>query len=225
MFKGNRYSKRFDRVILQPLLHCVVLPPTSSQIDFSTPSTLSHLQHQQKKLIQPEIEMTNETSEEIPEISSRYVIFDINLKFSNAVRAVAMRSMDKAAEEVRQTQTSNKDLIVETGGSVDGTRQRRGFSSLNGAVAALSIDSGKVIDIACFSRYCQGCINMEMYKVSDPGRYELWKMDHKCSINHTGSAPAMEKAGAQIIFQRRITDRKFKYTEFMVMVIARVFQL
>ena len=55
---------------------------------------------------------------------------------------------------------------------------------------------------------------MEMYKVSDPGRYELWKMDHKCSINHTGSAPAMEKAGAQIIFQRSITDRKFKYTEF-----------
>ena len=77
MFKGNRYSKRFDRVILQPLLHYVVLPPTSSQIDFSTPSTLSHLQHQQKKLIQPEIEMTNETFEEIPEISSRYVIFDI----------------------------------------------------------------------------------------------------------------------------------------------------
>ena len=77
MFKGNRYSKRFDRVILQPLLHCVVLPPTSSQIDFSTPSALCHLQHQQKKLIQPEIEMTNETFEEIPEISSRYVIFDI----------------------------------------------------------------------------------------------------------------------------------------------------
>ena len=77
MFKGNRYSKRFDGVILQPLLHCVVLPPTSSQIDFSTPSTPSHLQHQQKKLIQPEKEMTNETFEEIPEISSRYVIFDI----------------------------------------------------------------------------------------------------------------------------------------------------
>ena len=65
----------------------------------------------------------------------------INLKFSNAVRDVAMRSMDEAAEEVRQTQTSNKDLIVETGVSVDGTWQRRGFSSLNGAVAALSIDS------------------------------------------------------------------------------------
>ena len=47
----------------------------------------------------------------------------INLKFSNAVRAVAMRSMDEAAEEVRQTQTSNKDLILETGGSVDGTWQ------------------------------------------------------------------------------------------------------
>ena len=32
--------------------------------------------------------------------------------------------------------------------------------------------------------------------------------------NQTGSAPAMEKAGAQIIFQRSIIDGKFKYTEF-----------
>ena len=55
---------------------------------------------------------------------------------------------------------------------------------------------------------------MEIFKYSDPARYELWKTDHKCSINHTGSAPAMEKAGEQIIFQRSITDRKLKYTEF-----------
>ena len=43
----------------------------------------------------------------------------INLRFSNAVRTVAMRSMDEAAEEVRQAQTSNQDLIVETGVSID----------------------------------------------------------------------------------------------------------
>ena len=55
----------------------------------------------------------------------------INLKFSVAVRVVAMRSMNEAAEEVRRTQT-HKDLMVETGVSVDGTWQRRGVSSLNG---------------------------------------------------------------------------------------------
>ena len=125
-----------------------------------------------------------------------------------------MRSMNNAAEEVRQTQTHDKDLIVGTGVSVDGTWQRRGFSSLNGEVAAISIDTSKVIDVACLSKYCQGCISMEPYKDSDPERYALWNSDHKCSINHTGSAPAMEKAGAQLIFQHSITDRKLKYTEF-----------
>ena len=133
----------------------------------------------------------------------------INLKFSDAVRVVAMRSINEAAEEVHRTQT-HKDLIVETTGvPVDGTWQRRGFSSLHGAVAALN--SGKVIDIACFSKYCQGCISIEILKYSDPARYEFWKTDHKCSINHTGSTPAMEKAGAQIICQRSITGRKLKY--------------
>ena len=45
----------------------------------------------------------------------------INLKFTNGVRAVAMRSMKDAAEEVRETQTHDKDVIVESGVSVDGT--------------------------------------------------------------------------------------------------------
>ena len=117
----------------------------------------------------------------------------INLKFTDAVHAVAMRSMNDGAEEVLQTQTHDKDVIVGTAVSVDGTWQRRGFISLNGAVAAISIDTGKVIDVACLSKYCQGFqgISMEFYKDSDPERYEFWNSDHKCSINHAGSAPAM----------------------------------
>ena len=34
---------------------------------------------------------------------------------------------------------------------------------------------------------------------------------HKCSINHAGSAPAMEKEGVKQIFS--ISDRKLPYTE------------
>ena len=88
------------------------------------------------------------------------------------------------------------------------------FSSKNGAVAAINIDSGKVLDVACLSRYCQGCIHMEMYKTSDPDRYELWRETHKCSINHAGSAPAMEKESVKQIFSRSISDRKLRYTEY-----------
>ena len=134
----------------------------------------------------------------------------ISHSFTEATRAVALKSMNDAAEAIRQ----NGDNVVDIGVSVDGTWQRRGFSSKNGAVAAISIDTGKVLDVACFSRYCQGCVNMEMYKTSEPDRYELWRDTHKCSINHAGSAPAMEKEGVKQIFSRSISDRKLRYTEY-----------
>ena len=81
--------------------------------------------------------------------------------------------MNDAAEDIR----CNDDNVVDIRVSLDGTWQRRGFSSKNGAVASISIGSGKALDVACFSRYCQGYMNMEMYKTSDPDRYELWGGD------------------------------------------------
>ncbi|GFW97873.1 uncharacterized protein TNCV_1426361 [Trichonephila clavipes] len=50
-----------------------------------------------------------------------------------------------------------KNKIVECGISVDGTWQRRGYSSMNGCVAALSVDTGKVVDIEIMSSYCPTC--------------------------------------------------------------------
>ena len=54
---------------------------------------------------------------------------------------------------------------------------------------------------------------MEMYKTSDPDRYELWSETHTCSINRAGSAPAMEE-GVKQIFSKSISDRKLRYTEY-----------
>ena len=50
------------------------------------------------------------------------------------------------------------DNIVNTSVSVDGTWQKGGFSSLNGTMAAISIDTGKVLDFEIMSRYCQACV-------------------------------------------------------------------
>ena len=135
----------------------------------------------------------------------------ISHSFTEATRAVALKSMNDAAEDIG---CNDADNVVDIGVSLDGTWQRRGFSSKNGAVAAISIDTGKVLDVACFPRYCQGCINMEIYKTSDPVRYEIWSVAHKCSINHAGSSPAMEKEGVQQIYSRSISDRKLRYTEY-----------
>ncbi|GFX90340.1 uncharacterized protein TNCV_3849151 [Trichonephila clavipes] len=59
---------------------------------------------------------------------------------------VSELSMQKAASELLVLHPT-KNKIVECGISVDGTWQRRGYSSMNGCVAALSVDTGKVVDI------------------------------------------------------------------------------
>ena len=64
--------------------------------------------------------------------------------------------MDDAAKEILDSAASTDDT-VDTSVSGDGTWQRKGFSSFNGLFAAISIESGKVLDVEPMSRYCKGC--------------------------------------------------------------------
>ena len=75
--------------------------------------------------------------------------------------------MHDACEELREGY--GEDEIVATSVSRDGTWQKRGFSSLNGAVAVISIETGKVVvDVEIMSRYCNACVSNEQLKESDP---------------------------------------------------------
>ena len=130
------------------------------------------------------------------------------LTFSEAVRLVAAKSMLEAAVEIHDSVSTVKEDIVDTAASFDGAWQRRGYCSLNGVVAA------KLLDVASFSKYCQGCISMEKFKTTDPGKYEIWKVSHVCSINHIGSAAAMEVAGVKAIFKRSVKNNQLRYTEY-----------
>ena len=49
----------------------------------------------------------------------------ISHSFTEAARAVALKSTNNAAEDIR----CNDDVVVDTGVSLDGTWQRRGFSA------------------------------------------------------------------------------------------------
>ena len=93
------------------------------------------------------------------------------------------------------------DNIVDTGISVDGTWQKRGFTSLNGAVTAISIETGRILDVEVMTRYYQGCINIEKLK-ENADLYEHLKLDHVCKFNHEGSAGKMEVVGMERIFSR-----------------------
>ena len=68
----------------------------------------------------------------------------------HAAKVVEEKSLVVAVYDLR------KDAdVIDIGVLVDGTWQRRGFSSLIGVVAAMSIDSGKIVDGEPISRYCR----------------------------------------------------------------------
>ena len=134
----------------------------------------------------------------------------ISNTFSVAAKEVAEKSMLDAANELRH----GDDSIADIGVSVDGTWQRRGFVSLNGTVAAISMDNGKLIDVEIMQRYCKPC--QQHKEKLTPHDFDVWYEGHKqtCVANYEGSAPMMEVVGAKRIFERSITSRKLRNIKY-----------
>ena len=125
----------------------------------------------------------------------------INDILHDAYQVVADESVISAGREAYEQLEANtavKDCQV----SVDGTWQKRGFSSLNGVVTALSPLTGKCLDVAGLSKICKSC-QMWSKKENHP-KYNKWKETHNCHVNHTKSSGAMESTGAIMIFQRSV---------------------
>lgn len=131
-----------------------------------------------------------------------------------AAQEVAEETMNDAANELKD---DSADDVTDVGISADGSWQRRGYSSLNGTYTAISLETGKVLDCEIMSRYCKKCKQHEKLKKSKPEMYEKWYKKHKkvCTINHVGSAGAMEVTGAERIFNRSIEKRGLRYTEYL----------
>ena len=136
---------------------------------------------------------------------------NISKTLRDTAKVVAENSTNAAARELGQSET-----ITDIGVSADGSWQRRGFSSLNGIVAALFIDNGKVIVIEPMSRYCRECSVNTRKLQEDDKALEMWNDSHqmKCKLNHQGSAPAMEPVGADRIFSRSLEKRQLRCTGF-----------
>ena len=80
---------------------------------------------------------------------------NISNSLHHATKVVAQRSMSTAMNELRSV--VRNIYKIDIGVSVDGTWQRCGFTSLNGVLVVMSIDSGKIVDIEPMSRYCREC--------------------------------------------------------------------
>ena len=97
----------------------------------------------------------------------------ISNTFSVAAKGVSEKSMLDAANELRH----GGDSISDIGVSVDGSWQRRGFVSLNGTVAAISMDNGKLIDVEIMQRFCKPC-QPHKEKLT-PHDFDVWYEGHK----------------------------------------------
>ncbi|XP_046844662.1 LOW QUALITY PROTEIN: uncharacterized protein LOC124438534 [Xenia sp. Carnegie-2017] len=101
----------------------------------------------------------------------------------------------------------------ECGISLDGTWQKRGHASHNGVVTAISLSTKKCVDVEVLSDKCKEFKKWKK-KQSDP-RYEVWKANHLCKINHSGSSNSMETVGAVRIFERSVATRGLKYIHML----------
>lgn len=93
----------------------------------------------------------------------------------------------------------NRDITV----ALDGSWQKRGHTSQNGVVTAISVSTGKVIDVQILSKHCR-C----------PKRFEK---EHKanCAANYMGSSGGMEVSGVVDIFTRSEMLYNVRYIKYL----------
>ncbi len=130
----------------------------------------------------------------------------------------AKEEMTNAAKEVHESTDSEKpgdDGIVDAAVSFDGTWAKRGFTSLTGVVFVISVDTGKVLDYHCLSKFCQKCSLKKSKCKDDTKKFQDWQVEHiasgECDINFEGSSPAMECEGAVVLWKRSIEKNNMHY--------------
>lgn len=128
-----------------------------------------------------------------------------NPMFINSLEKIAEASMIKATEETVELNTkedgsTSRHISI----GIDGTWQRRGFSSLNGVVSVSSFDTSKILDVEVLTKYCHTC-------KTSKGKAK----NHFCDKNFEGSSGTMEVEGALKVFARSERTRNVKYKYYM----------
>ena len=123
----------------------------------------------------------------------------------------AVDNIVKEREEKEEISEESTDLCV----SVDGTWMKRGHTSLYGVSSVISIDSGKVLDVAIKSKYCHECAVRK--PLQDPEAENEWAEKHKniCCKNYSGSSGGMESAAVVDMFCRSQSLYGVRYTKYL----------
>ena len=152
-----------------------------------------------------------------PPVSSNAFNDHLN-KCSKAACTAAEKIMIDASNRLKAVMKSkNPELGVDdvdgpipVSVSVDGTWQKRGYSSKLGVVFVIGVETGEILD---YEVVC----NVNERKNEKTRQLIDWKENHRenCLINYSGSSGGMESEGAVRIFERSIARRGLKYTTFV----------
>ena len=136
--------------------------------------------------------------------------------YSSTMKTIQGCLKNKVAENMRDAAKEEKDQETnhtECDVMLDGTWRKRGFSSLQGAVTAISAKTGKCLDFETLNKVCHGCSTWK--SKPDCPEKEKWLAEHNCATNYHGSAPAMEPEGVKRIFLRSEELHQLQYTGYI----------
>lgn len=133
----------------------------------------------------------------------------------NAAEHTAKESMRSAVEEIKEFYECDADGVFDIGVSGDGTWRKRGFSSSSGVVTAISLLTGKALDVEIMSKECRECMGWRDRQGT--AEFHEWWESHQahCHANFIGSSGSMDASGILAIFQRSIENYSLRYVDFL----------
>nr|XP_046476553.1 uncharacterized protein LOC124216275 [Neodiprion pinetum] len=132
-----------------------------------------------------------------------------------AASSVCENSMKSAAKEEINLTAEADNIEKPRGLTVSGyaTRSKKGLFSLYGVASLIGYHSGKVLDVAVKSAYCNECESMKTK--ANTAEYEEWNRRHQCDVNHEGSADKMEVDAVREMFSRSQELHDVKYLNYV----------
>ena len=117
--------------------------------------------------------------------------------FSYHTKATLRATKDVAESTIKELHNLKKDEVDQSGVlktaiSCGATWQRRGFSSLNGCVTAISMEISKVLDMETLTKVCHTCRKLEGKDDLDTEELKTENAS-KCKMNFSGSAKRIFK--------------------------------
>ena len=155
---------------------------------------------------------------DMPKPVSRQCVKERILHAVDAAEEEAKLSMTNAAIALQAAASTAESPQSNVEVSFDGSWSQRGYTAAYGYGAVVSVRSGKVLDYHVASKVCPECA---VWDKKDPDhmsdKWKAWKERpyEECTLNHAGSARAMEADIAEVLWMRSQEKNNLRYTTFV----------